>query len=519
MNAGDDLIRSILDKDVQLQIHHGALRFYDSKKQLNPEEAQFLEKDEQVLGLILRRTHAGVAVSHSSSGRPRSEFLPLTFQQEFALSRRFSTFFGAFATRIRGCLNTEALSSSLRALVRRHESLRMRIVVDNRGPRQLVDDPESFNMQTMDCRDLREPHLSVELQMRIRAYMEGWLSVRSSSFDATLLTLSPRDHVLVVLWDHLFEDYVSSTIVFGELWTSYRAYHKRRPSLAATVTMQYADYALWQRRAYVSWCRKHSGYWRARLEGAPPIQVPGSDSLVSEPCGSGVIAIDFGVELSCALRHLARHERVPMATVILTLFSIMISTLCDQLDFVMPFVSMGRYRPEHLGVVGYLPHVLLLRIVLTKSATLSDLLKIVFEEMTSASENLEIGISLTEPHDGFLRSPRLQWFQTRPEPNAVMLPAASEQGGLGLAFEPFFIDAFSEFLESPWRQLPFAFAFWDTDDGVSGGGMYRSDLFSSAAMQEFVDNLRLVAAHAVRDPGVRLGSLQNAIMPPLAQPM
>jgi len=150
-----------------------------------------------------------------------------------------------------------------------------------------------------------------------------------------------------------------------------------------------------------------------------------------------------------------------------------------------------------------------LRIRLDENGTFSDLLKFVFDEITSASENLNIGISLLDCTEDFLKGPRLYWFNSSPDLNVCIMPPPSEQSEMGLVFEPFSVDSLNNFYEPSPQDVPMSFLFWDTDEGIRGSGAYQADLIAPDKMSKFVDYLSEIAGRVTQDRSVRVAAIRN----------
>src|SRR5262249_10896122 len=87
---------------------------------------------------------------------------------------------------------------------------------------------------------------------------------------ARLLRLSPDDHVLCLTLHHVVSDAWTKGVLFRELGVLYGELRAgRAPSLPA-LSVQYADYAAWQ-RAWLSGevLERQLAYWKERLAGAP----------------------------------------------------------------------------------------------------------------------------------------------------------------------------------------------------------------------------------------------------------
>ena len=128
-------------------------------------------------------------------------------------------------------------------------------------------------------------------------------------------------------------------ILIRELAALYGAFREDRPSPLPELAIQYADFALWQRR-YVSGerLRRQLDYWRTRLAGAPDcLNLPTDRPRPPRQSYRGT-SVAFTVEpaLTAGLQELSRRSR---ATLFMTLLAAWASLL-------------GRYSGEDDVIVG-----------------------------------------------------------------------------------------------------------------------------------------------------------------------
>ena len=86
------------------------------------------------------------------------------------------------------------------------------------------------------------------------------------------MRLCEDEHVLLVTMHHIVSDGWSMGVLVRELGTLYAAFARGRPDPLPPLVIQYADYAVWQRRWLDNERLQESlGYWPQRLEGAPAL--------------------------------------------------------------------------------------------------------------------------------------------------------------------------------------------------------------------------------------------------------
>src|SRR6185295_948059 len=87
-----------------------------------------------------------------------------------------------------------------------------------------------------------------------------------------LLRLSDEEHVLLLTMHHIISDGWSMGVLVKEVVALYAAFSAERASPLEDLSVQYADYAMWQReRLSGAVLDEQLQYWRTQLVGAPPV--------------------------------------------------------------------------------------------------------------------------------------------------------------------------------------------------------------------------------------------------------
>ena len=183
------------------------------------------------------------------------------------------------AFRLSGPLDVSALEQSLAEIVRRHEVLRTTFAAVDGEPIQVIH-PVSANGFRLSILDLTTNHPSASGQPFLNDLQNLLLKEARQPFDlaqgpllrATLVRLAETEHILHLTIHHIVYDGWSEGIFFQEMRTLYQAFAKRQPSPLAELSIQYADFAVWQRQ----WLQgevlaAQLAYWVRQLAGAPPV--------------------------------------------------------------------------------------------------------------------------------------------------------------------------------------------------------------------------------------------------------
>ena len=177
------------------------------------------------------------------------------------------------AARLDGALRVDVLERALAEIVRRHGALRTVFATLGGEPVQVVA-PAAAGPRIR-VEELSGPE--EERRARIDALVagEGRLPfdlARGPLLRVTLLRADAEQHVLLVAMHHVVTDGWSMGVFFGELWTLYGAFLEGRPSPLPELPIQYADYAVWQRKQLTGEALEAQlAFWREALDGAPPL--------------------------------------------------------------------------------------------------------------------------------------------------------------------------------------------------------------------------------------------------------
>ncbi|MCH8623098.1 amino acid adenylation domain-containing protein, partial [Undibacterium sp. TS12] len=211
---------------------------------------------------------------------PHPELIPLSFAQERLwfleqLHEANEAYHLSGAVRLTGILNVAALEASLFELVQRHESLRICYRTINGQGVQFLRPDNTFKMEQTDLTGLDKLARQQELIRMTRLETSRPFDLASGLLlRAHLLrieeTESQTEHVLVLTMHHISSDGRSVDVLVRELGVLYSAFAQGLPSPLSGLSLQYSDYALWQRQ----WLQgtvleRQLDFWKQQLAGAP----------------------------------------------------------------------------------------------------------------------------------------------------------------------------------------------------------------------------------------------------------
>ena len=175
---------------------------------------------------------------------------------------------------------------------------------------------------------------------------------------AVIRTQGDRRAVVCFVFHHICIDGVSEGLFVREVWRCYRACLDDAAFVAARPSLQYKDYAQWQRAGfageYATKLDADRDFWRRELDGYQPIELmcrSRSGQALPLEHGFAVREID-GPTTEGVVEFSGSLDASPFI-VILTALQLVIARQADVDDVVVGIPFAGRERSELDGMLGY----------------------------------------------------------------------------------------------------------------------------------------------------------------------
>ncbi|KAG0036181.1 hypothetical protein BGZ83_003881, partial [Gryganskiella cystojenkinii] len=319
------------------------------------------------------------------------------------------------AVRLRGSLNVDAWQLALNTLFARHESLRS-VFVEVEGQPQVKITPAASGIPFI-IHELR--HVSnaderltelVKLEAKAPFDLAAGPLIRSK-----LIQISDDEHVLLLTQHHIISDGWSIGVLLKELNELYSAFVSGKPNPLAPLSIQYPDYAAWQREwLTVERSQEHSMFWKSTLVDAPvaitlPLDHPrpAQQSFVGAP-----IPIRVDPETTLALKNLCQKHGVTLFMTIMAAWSAVLSRLSGQDDILIGTPNANRNHADIEQLIGFFVNTLVIRVDLSENPTISELLERVRRQAHDAQDHQDLPfekvVEITQPARRLDLSPLFQ---------------------------------------------------------------------------------------------------------------
>jgi amino acid adenylation domain-containing protein len=403
-----------------------------------------------------------------------------------------------FAVRLRGRLDRAALERALGGVVARHEVLRTRFRDLGGRPVQTVTEiaEPGVPLPLVDLRRGGGGTAREDAARRLAESEAGWaFDLRQGPLlRARLLWLEDEEHLLLLTLHHIAGDAWSLGVLLAELAALYTG------ESMASLPIQYADYAAWQRGSFgAEELSRQMEYWRRQLTGVPVLQLPTDRRRPAAPSQrGGQVPIELSLPLAESLRQLGRETGTTLFMVLLAGFEVVLARYSGQDDFAVGTAVAHRDRREILGSIGFFVNVLALRASVAGAPTFRALLGGVREVTLGAYAHQDLPferlVEELRPARDTGTPPLVQiTFQLQNAPFPVLRVPGLELAAVPVADGTAKFDLGASLAEQP--------------QGLSGHVEYSTDLFERATAARFAGHLRRLYEAAVADPEGRLAEL------------
>ncbi|WP_238539735.1 non-ribosomal peptide synthase/polyketide synthase [Corallococcus macrosporus] len=300
---------------------------------------------------------------------PRTRPLPLSFAQQRLwylqqLDPSSTAYNNGSNFRLGGALNIEALQAALNEVVKRHEVLRTTYQLTEEGAVQVIHAEGTLPMPVEDVPGDTAEAREAELLRRCTELAAIPFDLEQGPVArALLLRMGPEEHVLSLMQHHVISDAWCTLVLGRELSVLYSCFSAGVPSPLPPLEVQYADYAVWQRKwlegavmeAQLRW-------WKEQLTGVPALELPTDRPRPAvQSYAGGSYSFELPAEVAEPLLAFGRREGATSFMVLMALFQAVLGRTSGQEDFAVGIPTAGRSRPEVEGLLGCFVNTLALR--------------------------------------------------------------------------------------------------------------------------------------------------------------
>ena len=262
-----------------------------------------------------------------------------------------------------GQFKLEVLRRSLQTIVERHEVLRTVIVAEDGRAQQQVKRDVQVSVIEHDLRAHADAQATVQ-QIIAEDSARPFVLMQDVLLRAHVFQLDAQHSTLFLNLHHIAADGWSIGILLRELGALYNAFLQGQESPLPALSVQYADYAHWQR----TWLQgdileKQLSYWRQQLLALPamhslPLDLP-------RPAVQGFAGRTLGqsidADLFLAIEAYCQREKVTLFMFLYTALAVLLKRYSNEDDIVLGTPIAGRTHSDVEPLIGLFVNSLVLR--------------------------------------------------------------------------------------------------------------------------------------------------------------
>ncbi|BBM00789.1 non-ribosomal peptide synthetase [Microbulbifer sp. GL-2] len=491
---------ALADLGVKARVVGDKLVFEGNLEAINHETRLFLKKNKSaIIDFLSDRIRKQPLTIPRAQGNEQ----PLSFAQQrlwlvHQLNPEGNQYNMPMAIRLKGDLHVGAFHRAFCRIVERHSVLRTVFKENEFGDvRQVVLDHNHLDLPLIDlssdstpeptvskiiCKDLNTPfNLEQDLMLR-----------------ASLIRLSESSHILLINMHHIVADGWSMSLLTRELFTLYESFTLGDPDPLPTLSLQYSDYAAWQRE-WLSGERleKQLSYWRPALAGIPAIhELPLDYPRPAVATFRGGRYTHFlPASLKYRLLELAQAHDVTLFMLMNAAFATFISRYSGSTNIVIGTPVANRDHSELASLVGFFINTLIVRSDLSDNPTFIELLNQSRERSLAAYENQQVPfeklLEEIQPDRSLSHQPAVQ---------ILLSLHNNEKSDINLT------GLQCEYLEQDGYQARYDITLnvMEQDDGILFLWEYALDLFKEGTVKRMSSHLEASLEKFVENPRCRV---------------
>ncbi|MDQ1350650.1 MAG: hypothetical protein QG657_952, partial [Acidobacteriota bacterium] len=389
---------------------------------------------------------------------------------------------------LEGEINRERLETTIRQLIRRHESFRTSFEVVGGEPVQRVHDDVEFEIEynNLAAKDREAPMLGGPI---IKSFIRSFDLTKAPLLRVGLLGLAECRHLLMVDMHHIISDGVSIEILIKDFMALYRG--EQLP----VVELQYKDYSEWrQGEAVIEALRQQETYWAQEFQGEIPVLNMPLDYVRPKIQDFAGRSLHFQLEEQAAraLKAFALEEGVTLYMVMLSIYSILLAKISSQEDIIIGSPVAGRRHGGLQRIIGMFVNTMAMQTNPAGDKNIREFLREIKIKALNAFANQDYPYEELVEKVTVNRDPgRNPLFDAMFALQNLDIPEI-EMPGLKLKPYPY---------EQELSKFDLSLQCFDSGDGLTFIFEYCTRLFRAETIEKFSDYFKRIISGVIKNPG------------------
>ncbi|MEU1204842.1 amino acid adenylation domain-containing protein [Nocardia sp. NPDC005825] len=415
------------------------------------------------------------------------------------------------ALRLIGTLDVDALNAAVHDIVGRHESLRTIFKELDGVATQHILEPGQYELSTeVTAVDDVNEAISAAIEYEFDLSSEIPIRVR-------LLQDKPSEYVVVFVIHHIAGDGWSLAPFFRDLAVAYAARSESRVPDWEPLSVQYADYTLWQRELLGSEgdpdsiLSRQLDYWYDELDGIPEsLELPFDRPRPRVATSRGqAVSLDIDAPTRAAVEQFARQRGATVSMVLQAALAVVLHKLGAGSDIAIGSPIAGRTEADLADLVGFFVNTWVLRATVEATSTFAEIVGQVRAKAIAAYANqdapFELLVELLNPTRSPAHHPLFQVslaFHNAPRADAELSGVRVVRIEVPSTVARFDLSLNIWDVNTPAGSSP-------AEAGYKGFLEYATDLLDRSTAQSIAARYRNVLRQLIRNPDAPVGDLES----------
>lgn len=400
-----------------------------------------------------------------------------------------------------GPLNRELFSQAINQLIEKHEILRTTFVNFEGQPRQKIWSYETFEFAVQFVDLTTDPGKNEKVKEYVQAEEKFPFDLeRGPLLRTLLLKVAENEHVFLFTLHHIVADGWSFEILRKDFFRVYNALSSGEPLPAVPLSIQYKDYAWWQKKQINSArFQMHRNYWLNRFKGDIPIvDLPADHARPADKTYNGKsFEVTLGAELAAQIKQYCLENNVSVFMLLLSMVNTLLYKYSGQTDLIIGSPIAGRGHQNLENQIGFYVNLLPMRTRFESTDTFFKLLGLVKETALEAYEHAEY------PFDHLVEELGLERDLSRtPLFDVLMVLQNTGLEGEDNILNGIVVENYPLTRNVVKYDLSFNFSESENDIGLSLE--YNTDLFCTERMERLIGHFRSLASAVLNNSHMSL---------------
>ncbi|MBN2000892.1 amino acid adenylation domain-containing protein [candidate division KSB1 bacterium] len=336
-----------------------------------------------------------------------------------------------------------------------------------------------------------------------RKIVSGWIdSEIRFQFDlqkpplyrCTIFKINPDEHILILNFHHIICDGWSIALFLKELSECYAAEVQQRKPQFADLIIQFADFAVWQKKQYAQCAYLNQlTFWRQILKDLTTLELPADHPRPAvRSLSGGLLRLTLtDEETKTSLVRIARNEKASLFILLLASFQTMLFRYTGQSDVATGIPAANRQLQDVQNVIGFFVNTLVIRNRLDPDKTFVEVLREIRNIALQAYSNQDI------PFEKLVQELNPQRTLNR-NPLFDVMFSLIQNSPPSLKLEGLKVNQLE--LDTVTAKFDISVTVIEKDDGLAIEVRYSSDLFHADSISRFVDLYRTLLRQIAAQP-------------------